>query len=321
MFQIQFFVPCRSRRKEAFRTILLLAVIASLAATSSPSNSQPPPSAPESPREFYNAGTGKLREGKLREAEALFQTALAAQQPALQPPALFNLGHVRFSQGAEELKKGPSAQAANARAQSALERAGQALANADEALAGTDVQRLVDSYLNGRGARRDLLQATRLVRRALQTYGAALAKWERASGDFKSALELNPADADARANADTVDRAIAKLIDSIQQMQQAMSNMGRKKEELGDKMKQLKGRIPEQDMPPGAPGEDEEEEDQPQGQQPGQQEAPASQGDEIPLPPELAGWLLESFKLDNERRLPMGQQDTAEPKNRNRKPW
>jgi hypothetical protein len=39
------------------------------------------------------------------------------------------------------------------------------------------------------------------------------------------------------------------------------------------------------------------------------------------LSPEQAGWLLEGFKLDSERRLPMGQKDTAEPKSRSRPTW
>jgi chromosome segregation ATPase len=166
-----------------------------------------------------------------------------------------------------------------------------------------------------------LREATKAVRRALQSYGAALTRWERASGDFKSAVELDPSDNAAKQNADTVDRAIAKLVDSIREMQQAAAAMAQKKEELGEKMKQMKGRIPDQDMPPGAPGDEEEEEEQPMGQKPGDKEAQAKEGDQMNLPPELAGWLLDSFKLDNERRLPMGQQDTAEPKQRSRKPW
>src|SRR6266567_5627903 len=52
--------------------------------------------APATPRELFNAGTQQLRGGKLREAEASLETALASQKPALQPVALYNLGHVRF---------------------------------------------------------------------------------------------------------------------------------------------------------------------------------------------------------------------------------
>ena len=57
---------------------------------------------PVTPRQFFNAGTQKLSEGKLREAEAFLESTLASQQARLQPPALYNLGHVRFRQGTEE---------------------------------------------------------------------------------------------------------------------------------------------------------------------------------------------------------------------------
>jgi len=91
--------------------------------------------------------------------------------------------------------------------------------------------------------------------------------------------------------------------------------------ELGEKMKELKGRIPEPDMPPGAPGEEEEEEEQPKGPEPGQEEGETREGKEMPLTPEQAEWLLESFKLDANRRLPMGQEATEPTKPRERLPW
>ena len=65
-------------------------------------------------------------------------------------------------------------------------------------------------------------------------------------------------------------------------------------------------------MPPGAAGEDDEDdEDQPLGPKPGQEEGPAKDGKEMPLSPEQAGWLLDTYRLDSERRLPMGQGPTA----------
>jgi hypothetical protein len=52
-----------------------------------------------------------------------------------------------------------------------------------------------------------------------------------------------------------------------------------------------------------------------------QKEQAGKEGNEITLSPEQAGWLLESYKLDSERRLPMGQQGTSDPKARNRPDW
>ena len=50
----------------------------------------------------------------------MFQSALAAQDERVQPPALYNLGHARFDEGAEILKKGPDAQKAAAQGNAAL---------------------------------------------------------------------------------------------------------------------------------------------------------------------------------------------------------
>jgi len=284
-------------------------------------SSPPDVPAPVTPRDFFNAGVRELRAGKLREAEASLESALASQNERFQNPALYNLGFLRFSQGVAELKKGPAARPSAARGRSAAEAAAQAAQEADAALASEDVQKMVAAYLNGRGARRELKAATKLVKHAMETCGNALSKWQRSDGDFKSAVELNGADADARHNADTVERSIAKLIDSLRELQQAASAMGNKNQELQDKLKQLKGRIPAPDMPPGAAGDDEEDEDFPNGPQPDMKEGTSRQGEEMTLSPEQAAWLLQGFPLDSERRLPMGQKDTAEPKNASRRPW
>jgi Ca-activated chloride channel family protein len=276
---------------------------------------------PTTPREFYNTGTEKLTQGKLREAEALLETALASQSTRFQPPALYNLGHVRFGQGVQELKKGPAAKPTAARARAAAGIADDAISAADNALAGSDLQQLIGSYIRGRGARKELKAAAKAIQHALDTYGVALRKWQRASGDFRSTVELSPRDAEARENADIMDRNIAKLVDSLKELEQAAGALGQKKQQLGEKMNQLKGRIPASDMPPGAAGEDDDDEDMPNGPQRGDQEGPSKEGEQMSLSPEQAGWLLESFKLDSERRLPMGQKETSEPKDRPRKTW
>jgi len=173
--------------------------------------------------------------------------------------------------------------------------AGEAIRVADDALAGNEIDKLVGAYLNGRGRRKELKAATKAVKEALSTYGNALRKWERSSGDFKSALELQQADQDSRHNADVVDQSIAKLVDAITQMRQAMAMMGQQSKTLGEKMKQLKGRIPASQMPPGAPGDDEEEEDAPMGKDPAQKEGASKNGQEMNLSPEQpAGCSMDS---------------------------
>jgi tetratricopeptide (TPR) repeat protein len=280
---------------------------------------EPPP--PASPREYFNAGTEKLRAGKLREAEALLESALASQKERLQPPALYNLGHVRFQAGTEELKKGPPGGQAASQGRAAASNADDAIRAADQALAGDELQKLVEAYVNGRGARKELKAAREVVKRAMQSYGAALAQWQRASGDFKSTTELNTADADARQNAEVVDRCIAKLVDSLQELQQLANAMGDKNQDLGQKLKKIKGRLPDSDAPPGGPGDDDEDEDQPLGPRPGQKEGASKDGEQMTLSPEQAGWLLDGYKLDSERRLPMGQGKEGDPHKRPQKTW
>ena len=277
--------------------------------------------APTTAREFFNAGTQQLRAGKLREAEAFLESTVGSQMERLQVPALYNLGHVRFAQGIEALKKGPAAGPTAARARDAAQQGDEAIRKADEALNGNVVQQMVAAYMHGRGARKELKAATEAVRRALAVHGVALARWQRASGDFKSVLELKSADADAQHNAEVVDRCIAKLVDSLREMQKCANGMGDKSKELGDKLKQLKGRIPAPNMPPGAAGDDEEEEDFPFGPQAGQTEGPSKDGKEMTLSQEQAGWVLDGFKLDSERRLPMGGTEPAQPKDRTRPTW
>lgn len=287
------------------------------AATSNATTNSVKEPPPRTTRELFNAGTRRLTEGNWREAEAYLQTALARQDERVRPPALYNLGHVRFSQGAEELKKSLASGPLTRRSRAAAERAQTASALASDALAGEDLKKMVQAYMNGRGARRELRDATQAVSRALELHGAALRKWQRSLGDFKSALELRPADTNAQHNVETVERAIARLVDSIREMEQSRKEMGQRERELGEQLKELRGRIPQDMLPPGADGDDElDEEGQPKIPPEGKEEGPGREGEEIRVSAELAGWLLDAFQLDNNRRLPMGSRE-ATPAERN----
>ncbi len=280
-----------------------------------------PAAAPTTAREFFNAGTQQLRSGKLREAEGYLESALASQQESLQTSALYNLGHVRFGQGIEALKKGPASGSATTSGKAAAQAGEEAIRKAEEALGSNDIQQMVAAYMHGKGVHKELKAAAAAVRRAQATYGTALGRWQRASGDFKSVVELKSTDTDARHNAEVVDRCIAKLVDSLHEMQMCANAMGQKKQQLGQKLKELKGRIPAPNMPPGAAGDEEEEEDYPHGPQPGQEEEPSKEGKEMTLTQEQASWVLDGFKLDGERRLPMGGTEPAQPRDRSRPTW
>jgi hypothetical protein len=293
--------------------------------------------APETQRTLYNSGTRKLNETldekKLRDAEVLLQRALVEQKENIRAlgdkaesfealtSVLYNLGLVRFDLGAEELKKSPDAPGTTKREKAAGDGADTAIRRADEALAGDDMEKLVAAYIRGRGARKELKEATEAVRLAMEKHKAVLAKWQRSERDFKGAQELTPAAGDASLNGKLVDRHIAKLIDSMQQMQQCAGNCAGKKEQLSEKLKQLKGRIPAPNMPPGAAGDDDDEEEPQMGKEPGQKEGPTKEGQEMALSPEQAGWMLQGFKLDSDRRLPMGEGQQGKPKDKGGPTW
>jgi len=299
-------------------TLLTFNLDAEVATNSTPTQ---PERAPETPRDFYNAGTRKLQENKLREAEAYLETSLARQDGAVQPAALYNLGHVRFAQGSELLEKAPQSSRVTAGAQSAVSYGAAALQEIETAQQSRQLDSMVRAYLHGRGARKDLNSAMKAIRRALETYGEVLGKWNRCLGDFQGAAELNLANHKARGNADIVCRHIAKLIDRIRMMQQAMMAAAQMQQELGEKLQQLRGQIPDDAMPPGAPGDGEEEDEMPNGLQPGMQEGPSKQGEEQSISPEEAGQILNGFRLDGDRRLPMGGDQPGKPDDPNRKTW
>src|SRR5437870_4748627 len=141
--------PSRWNRLTSAATRLLLLAFAILVlGATAPTDSSTPASTPATPRDAFNAGTKNMGAGKLREAEALLESALASQNERLQPAALYNLGHVRFNQGVEELKKGPSAQASAAMSRMAQEQGEAALRAADEALESNEVQKMVAAYLH-----------------------------------------------------------------------------------------------------------------------------------------------------------------------------
>jgi hypothetical protein len=144
--------------------------------------------------------------------------------------------------------------------------------------------------------------------------------------DFQSAAELNPADTNAARNAEIVEQAIAKLVDSLREMQQAAGNLAGKQSELNSLLKQLKGKIPAPNSPPGAAGEDGDEGED--GDRPlpeslsGLKESASGGGQEMDLKisPEEAGQLLNNIQPDG-KQLPMGQGEPGKPNGRSGRIW
>jgi tetratricopeptide (TPR) repeat protein len=261
-------------------------------------------------RKTFNEGTVKLSEGDLTAAEMLLYSAVAGNNKRVQPPALYNLALARFAVGAETLAEGPKAKEVGQRAVSSAALADSALQEGLNAMQQGEQNAMIRAYLRGRGARRQLKEARKALQEALDIYGDVLTRWQRASGDFHSTVELSPNDDDAAHNADVVDRHIARLVDSITQMQAMQQGMGDKMEGLEQMLDALGGMIPE-DM--GEPGPGEDGEDWPEGLQDGMEESKGREGDEAPISPEDAHRLLESFQLDRGRTLPMGFEEESDP--------
>ena len=295
--------------------VLLLAVPA---AAADGTNAAPPATA----REFYNAGTRLLASQKFAEAEKMFQSALAAQDERVQPATLYNLGQTRFADGLALLKKGPDAQKTAARGRAALAEGDRAIGMAGAALAENNLEKIVAAYYAGRGVRHNLREAEKAVQTALETYGKTLQKWQRAADDFKGAAELNPADTNAVHNEEVVEHNLARLVDELRKMQEMLGLMGKQKQELGKMLGKLKGQMPGPNAPPGAGGEEEEDED---GVKPesltGKEERAGRDGDQLPLSPDQAGQILDGLSVDGTRRLTMSDQQGATPKEKTGRTW
>lgn len=275
----------------------------------------------QTPRDFYNAGTARLQEMKLTEAEPLLQSAVASNDEVIQPRALFNLGHTRYAMGLEALKKGPDSERIQAHANETLERVEAALQTGQSALAGDDVDAIVTAYRLGRGARKDLKGATEAVKKALETHGTVLNRWHRAAGDFKSAFELVPTDTEAKTNATIIDQRIIALVDQQEMAMMAMGKMSQQTQKLKQMMKMLKERLPK-DSEEGKQGdEDEEDQDKPKEPKQGEQESPSQEGKKTDMNRDDAMRLLESLKLDSNRKLPMGMKDTSQTKDKKGREW
>jgi hypothetical protein len=260
-------------------------------------------------RDAYNEGTRKLQAGDLTAAEMLLYSAVVGNARTLQPTALYNLGLTRFAIGAEALEAGPDTKVVSQRAVAASTGADSALQEGLTAMQRGEQNALIRAYLRGRGARKQLQEATKALQEALNVHGNVLSRWQRSSGDFHSTVELNN-DPDAAHNAEVVDRHIAQLVDSIRQMQSMMQGMGDQMGGLEEMLEGLRGMIPDDIGDPG-PGEDGE--DWPEGLEEGMEEGRGREGDELPVSPEDAQRLLESFQLDRGRTLPMGFDEEAKP--------
>jgi hypothetical protein len=296
------------------RSLLLIGVSVTLASAAR---------AEVSPRQAYNEGTKALGKGYLRESESWLLRATGSQRESLQPPALYNLGHVRFRQGNELLKGEMARQPLVDRALSATEEGGDAIVNADRALRSDVLMAILEAYMNGRATRKQLRLANDDVQRALDLYGAVLVRWRRSVGDFRSSDELL-ANVDARDNAKIVERHIEELLKHKKQLEQQKQSMSGMRSKLKEKLAELKKKIPNGMIQPGQGEEDEDDEEDEKGQpkpESGWQDRGGPEGDQRGITPEIAQQILEALGLTGDRKLPLGGEEQAKPRDRRGKDW
>lgn len=272
------------------------------------------------PREAYNQGVEALNKGLLREAESWLLRSTAAQRESLQPPALYDLGHVRFRQGQELLKGEQQRQPLIDRGDNANDDGVDATMQAKRALKKDELNAILEAYLAGRPVRKQLRLAHEDVQRALDLYGAVLVRWRRSVGDFRSSDELRASE-DATFNARVVERHIEELLKHVQELEKQKQMLGGTRGELKEKMAELKSKIPEGMLQPGQGDEEEEEEDGEQPKpEPGMQRA-GEEGEKRGITPEIAQQILEALGLKGDRKLPIGGEEQTKPRDRKGKDW
>jgi hypothetical protein len=286
------------------------------------------------PHSHFNTGVSKLAERNLSEAEIAFRDAVASNHETVQPAALYNLGHVRFLQGKETLKgEGnrkqliDSSVAATALAEEVIRRGGP-IAERD------DIQELINAYMEARAARKQLRVTRDENTRELDLIGSALNRWRRSVGDFRSAVELNPANTDAAFNADVVERHIDELLNFKKKLEQEQDGVGKQREKLKDLMKKMRGKIPKE-MQRGSDDEEDDEDEEEEKEQDQQRETAKQQqqriGGEREIDPDMLRVLKEklpqrtmSVGQEGEREMqgfrPDGQKP-GEPKGRKGRDW
>jgi hypothetical protein len=273
------------------------------------------------PREAYNHGAEALQKGLLRESESWLLRSTASQRESLQPPALYDLGHVRFRQGQELLKGESARQPLIDRADTANDDGVDATIKANGALKKDQLMDILDAYLSGRPVRKQLRLAHEDVQRALDLYGSVLVRWRRSVGDFRSSDELKASE-DAEFNAHVVERHIEELLKHVKELEQQKMQLGKTRAELKQKMAELKAKIPDGMKQPGQ-GEEDEDEDEPNQPKPdsGFEDRAGKQGDKRGITPEIAQQILEALGLKGDRKLPIGGDEKTKPSDRKGKDW
>lgn len=299
---------------------LLFLMSAGLAAEKAPD-----PLAKLDARELHNRGTQRLAEGDLAGAEEALRASLGRDVDGLRPPALHNLGHVRFGKGKAVL----GGKTAGDVTELSIARSYLEAADADISDMKDQIELLDKAKAEGREP--DYVPATTALGGGMNTFrtikklipkeeamvakrAGVLAVWTRSLGDFRGAHELDAADAQAKANADAIEELLRALRRETNALEEAIEAQRKKLEELRATIQELVKRIPDDKLPPETEGEGDDDENflPPERQKPKQGSGDPKKGkpgEEKKMTEQEARGSLEGLKNEFGRKMPAGSQD------------
>lgn len=279
-------------------------------------------------RELHNLGTARLRAGDHAGAEEALRASLARDVDALRPPALHNLGHVRFGKGRDALKGRSSGDVTELTvARSYVEAADadiadmqdqiQHLDDAKEAGVEPDYVPAQAALAGGIGTFRELRKLIPKEEAMLGRRGQAVAAWTRSIADFRGAHELDGADAAAKANAESIEELLRALRRQSAELEETVEIQRKKLEELRETIRELIRRMPDDKLPPQAQdGEDDEDLFPPERRRQRPQQGGRTEqreGEERRMDEQEARGALEGLRNEFGRKMPSGRRPGEQP--------
>ena len=276
-------------------------------------------------RELHNRGTQRLAEGDLAGAEEALRASLGRDIDPLRPPALHNLGHVRFGKGKTVL----DGKTAGDVTELSIARSYLEAADADISDMKDQIELLDKAKAEGREP--DYVPATSALGGGISTFrtikklipkeeamvtkrNGVVATWTRSVSDFRGAHELDAADAQAKANADAIEELLRALRRETNALEEAIEAQRKKLEELRTVIQELVKRIPDEKLPQNAEGDEEDDENflPPERQKPKSGKGDPKEGkpgEEKKMTEQEARGSLEGLKNEFGRKMPAGGQD------------
>ena len=243
----------------------------------------------------------------------------------MRPPALHNLGHVRFGKGKTVL----DGKTAGDVTELSIARSYLEAADADISDMKDQIELLDKAKAEGREP--DYVPATSALGGGISTFrtikklipkeeamvtkrNGVVATWTRSVSDFRGAHELDAADAQAKANADAIEELLRALRRETNALEEAIEAQRKKLEELRTVIQELIKRIPDDKLPQNAEGDEEDDENflPPERQKPKSGKGDPKEGkpgEEKKMTEQEARGSLEGLKNEFGRKMPAGGQD------------